>query len=174
MPKTSKAHAMAFFSRAGDFFSAAEALFEAESGPKATSKWVYPIYFCYSHAVELALKAFFRSHNPEVEFGHSLKNLYEDCAALGLILGPNDRTQIGNVVTLLDSGNQESGFRYFMGPHLPDLAWTREVVGRLIEAVEPEVKRAEKEQPSGSGKVVSLRLIMGKPTKQRSKTPPEQ
>lgn len=65
---------------------------------------------CYAHAVELDLKAFLRSHNPEVEFGHNLTDRHKDCVALGLVIGPDDRTQIGNIVTLLDSGNEESGF----------------------------------------------------------------
>jgi hypothetical protein len=85
-----------------------------------------------------------------------------------LVIGPDDRTQIGNIVALLDSGNEEYGFRYFMGPGpLPDLAWTGEVVGRLIEAVEPHVMRADNEHPSGSGKIVGIRLIIGKPTKRK-------
>ena len=165
MLKTSKAHAMFFFLRAGEFFSAAEKLFASENRAKAPNKWEYPIYFCYSHAVELALKAFLRSHKPEVEFGHELTKTYKKCVALGLVIGPDDRTHIGNIVTLLDNGNEKSGFRYFMGSGaLPDLAWTREVVGRLIDAVEPHAIRAEKDNASGLGKVVGIRLIIGKPT----------
>jgi HEPN domain-containing protein len=164
MPKTSKAHAMFFFLRAGEFFSAAEKLFASESRAKAPNRWEYPIYFCYSHAVELALKAFLRSHKPEVEFGHELTKIYKQCVALGLVIDPDDRTHIGNIVTLLDNGNEKSGFRYFMGSGaLPDLAWTREVVGRLIEAVELHVMRTEKDNPSGLGKVVGIRRIIGKP-----------
>ena len=165
MPKTSKAHAMSFFFRACEFFSAAEELFASERRPNATNRWVYPIYFCYSHAVELALKAFLRSHNPEVEFGHTLMDRYKDCVTLGLVIGPDDRTQIGNIVSLLDSGNKESGFRYFMGLEpLPDLTWTREVVGRLIGAVEPHVMLAEESHPSGLGQPAGIQMIIGKPT----------
>jgi hypothetical protein len=98
MPKTSKAHAMFFFLRAAEFFSAAEKLFASENRAKAPNKWEYPIYFCYSHAVELALKTFLRSHKPEVEFGHELTNTYKKCVALGLVIGPDDRTHIGNIV----------------------------------------------------------------------------
>ena len=167
MPKTTKTsavHAMYFFFRAREFFSAAEELFASENRPQAPHKWVNPIYFGYSHAVELALKAFLRSHKPEVEFGHELTKTYRKCVALGLVIGPDDRTHIGNIVTLLDNGNEKSGFRYFMGSGaLPDLAWTREVVGRLIEAVELHVMRTEKDNPSGLGKVVGIRRIIGKP-----------
>jgi len=48
MVKTSKEHAMFFFPRAGEFFSAAEKLFASENRAKAPNKWEYPIYFCYS------------------------------------------------------------------------------------------------------------------------------
>jgi len=119
MLKRSKARAMAFLIRAREFFSAAEALFAAETGPKATSKWRYPIYFCYSHAAELALKAFLRSHNPEVEFGHTLTDRYRDCVALGLVVDPNDPLQVGNVVTLLDCGNQDRASGILWAPASP-------------------------------------------------------
>jgi HEPN domain-containing protein len=165
MAKTSKAHAMFFFLRAAEFFSAAETLFASENRAKAPGRWEYPIYFCYSHAVELALKSFLRSHKAEVEFGHELTTIYKKCVAQGLVIGLDDRAHIGNIVTLLDNGNEKSGFRYFMGSGaLPDLAWTREVVGRLIETVEPHVVQAEKDDPSGLGKVVGIRLVIGKLT----------
>jgi HEPN domain-containing protein len=61
MPKASDHHASGFFFRAREFFSAAEELFASGNRPNAPNKWVYPIYFNYSHAVELALKAFLRS-----------------------------------------------------------------------------------------------------------------
>jgi HEPN domain len=167
MPKTSDAHAMAFFFRAREFFSAAEELFASENRPTAPNAWMNPIYFAYSHAMELALKAFLRSHNPEVKFGHKLTDLHKECRALGLVIGPDDRTQICNIVALLDSGNEESGFRYIMGSGpIPGLAWTREVVGRLIEAVEPHVMQAEKKRLSESGKAFRLLGIIDKPVKQ--------
>jgi HEPN domain-containing protein len=169
MPKTSNARAMSFFRAAREFFSAAEELFALESGPQTTRRRVSPIYFCYAQAVELALKAFLRSHNPEVEFGHHLTTLYKDCVALGFVIGPDDLTQIANVVALLDAGNEDAGFRYFMGPGIPDLAWTHEVVGQLIEAVEPDVRRDEKKYPPPSHNIVGFRSIFGKPTKQGPK-----
>jgi HEPN domain-containing protein len=165
MPKTSDVHAMFFFFRAGEFFSASEELLASANRSKAPNRWEYPIYFGYSHTVELALKAFLRSHKPEVEFGHVLTKIYGDCVALGLVIDANDQTHIANILTWLDEGNEESGFRYFMRTNaLPDLAWTRQVVGRLIEAVEPHVKCAEKDNPSGLGTVVGIRLVFGKPT----------
>src|ERR1700731_2289905 len=100
MPKTSKAHATFFFLRAAEFFSAAETLFASENRAKAPGRWEYPIYFCYSHAVELALKSLLRAHKPEVEFGHELTTINKKCVAQGLVIGPDDRAHIGNIVTL--------------------------------------------------------------------------
>jgi len=123
------------------------------------------IYFEYSHAAELAFKAFLRCHYPEVEYGHGLMPYYERCRALGLQIGPDDRTQIGNIVTLLDSANKDQGLRYFMNLGVvPDLAWTSEVVGRLLNVVEGHVARAEPDHLSGLGKPVGIFLIAGKPT----------
>lgn len=157
---------MAFFLRAGEFFSAAEKLFALESGPVTTRRWLYPIYFCYSHAIELVLKAFLRLHNPEVEFGHNLTKLYAECVSEGLVIGPKDDREIGTVVAFLDAGNEDAGFRYLFGRGpLPDLTRTREVVGRLIEVVEPHVMLEEKKHPS-SHNVVRFLAFVSKPTKQ--------
>jgi len=166
IPKTSNAPPMAFFLRAGEFFSAAEKLFASESGPITTRRWVYPIYFCYSHAIELVFKAFLRLHNPEVEFGHNLTKIYAECDSEGLVIDPNDDKEIRTVVAFLDAGNEDAGFRYMFGRGpLPDLPRTREVVGRLIEIVEPHVMLEEKKHPS-SRNIVRLLATISKPTKQ--------
>src|SRR5258705_9874327 len=106
--KKSQQHAMGFFLRSQEYFSAADELLRSRKRLQAVNGWWYPIYFCYSHAVELALKAFWRSHNPEVEYGHPLTDLYEKCRKMGLVIGADDRTQIGNIVRLLDEGNKDS------------------------------------------------------------------
>jgi hypothetical protein len=166
MPKTSNAHQMAFFRRAGEFFSAAEKLFTSESGPMASRRWLYPIYFCYSHAIELVLKAFLRLHSPEVEFGHDLTRIYAACVREGLVIDPKNDREIRTVVAFLDAGNEDAGFRYLFGRGpLPDLTWTREVVGRLIEVVEPHVMLEEEKHPS-SRNIVRLLGTISKPTKQ--------
>src|SRR6266436_4446225 len=98
MEKTSQYHATAYFQR---------------SRKTLYDRW-YPTYFLYAHAAELALKAFLRAHNPEVEYGHELTVLYEKCRDIGLVIGQNEQTQIGNVVRLLDSANKDQGLRYFL------------------------------------------------------------
>jgi|ERR1035438_4117445 HEPN domain-containing protein len=155
MQKTSQYHAMAYFQRASEFLDGADELFTSESR-RALPRW-YPTYFLYAHAAELALKAFLRAHNPDVEYGHELTVLYEKCHDIGLVTGQNDQTQIGNVVRLLDSANKDQGLRYFLDTNsIPDLTWTREVVTQLLQTVKPHVEKAEKDNPSNLGKPTKL------------------
>jgi hypothetical protein len=64
-------------------------------------------------------------------------DLYEECRALGLTIGPDNRFRIRNVVVLLERANENQGLRYF---ELKG-SWTRDVVEKLklMRAVEPTV-----------------------------------
>jgi len=81
---------------------------------------------------------------------------------LGLKIASDDKHGLENIVSLLESGNEEMGFRYFSlksGP-IPDLSWTREVVGQLLSAVTAFV------EPNGAttpGKAVKIVAMIGKP-----------
>jgi hypothetical protein len=147
MQKTSQHHARAYFRRASQFLAAADEVFTSESSKTLSDRW-YPTYFLYAHAAELALKAFLRAHNPEVKYGHKLTVLYEKCRDIGLVIGQNDQTQIGNVVGLLDSANKDQGLRYFLDTNcIADLTWTREVVTQLLQAVKPHVEKPRTTTP---------------------------
>jgi hypothetical protein len=164
MQKTSQYHAMAYFQRASEFLAGADELFTSES--QKTLRW-YPTYFLYAHAAELALKAFLRARNPEVEYGHELTVLYENCRDIGLVIGQDDQFQIGNVVRLLDSANKDQGLRYFLDTNcIADLTWTREVVTQLLQAVKPHVEKAENDDPSNLGKATKFLFSWGKPSPQ--------
>jgi hypothetical protein len=67
----------------------------------------------------------------------------KECQALGLKIGPDDVTDVGNVVGLLEGANEEQGLRYFRtkGSTYPDLAWTRDAVEKLLQAIEPAVEK---------------------------------
>jgi hypothetical protein len=100
-----------------------------------------PLYLLYSHAAELAFKAFLMAKNIPIPKTHELANLYAESRRLGLVIGPRDRFEIGNIVSLLDSGNKDQGYRYFNleSGSMIDLSWVREVIPELIRAVEPHV-----------------------------------
>jgi hypothetical protein len=86
----------------------------ADTRPKI-HRWLplqSPLYLLYNHAAELAFKAFLMAKNIPFPKTHELAKLYAECRSLGLVIGPNDRFEIGTIVSLLDSGNKDQGFRY--------------------------------------------------------------
>jgi hypothetical protein len=120
-----------------------------------------PLYFLYSHAAELALKAFLQAKNVPTPEKHAFAKLYAKCRDCGLVIGPRDRFEIGNIVSLLESGNKDQGFRYFNleSCTMPDLSWVREVIPELIRAVEPHVPDIP-----APGKGAKMILTFPKPT----------
>jgi HEPN domain-containing protein len=81
-----------------------------------------PLYFLFTHALELALKTYLRSRGlatPRGPQGHALRDLLEQCYRNGLQVGLDLR----NVVQLLESENSRHGFRYFVfeGTGRPDI-----------------------------------------------------
>jgi len=66
---------------------------------------------------------------------------------LGRVIGSQDKFQIANIVSLLESANKDQGLRYFNLKTVTtaDLPWVREVTAELMRAVEPHV-RARPEQ----------------------------
>jgi|SRR5882724_1434700 len=161
MPKKKaipEAHAAAFLTFALEYHSAAEHLFDLRSTLSL------PVNFLYFHAVELALKAFLRSFDVPIEKNHKLTKLYEECRRHGLVIGPSDRFQIGNIVSLLESGNKYQGFRYFNheSTSMPDLSWTREVARELMWAVEQRLEIHSKQNPVSAAAVKAV-MVFSKP-----------
>jgi hypothetical protein len=168
MAKTSKRSALEFFRTAREWLTAANELLRVQGGkPDAVYGWRHPIYFCYLQSIELALKAFWRSHNSEVEYGHPVTELYEKCREKGLIIDADDRTSIGNIVRMLDAGNEDAGFRYFVNTDhvLGTLEWTQEVATRLLQVVQAHVAETVECGPPNP-RVVAFRGFMSKPVKQ--------
>lgn len=165
--KTSRntdAHAMAFLNRAHEYHEAANQLFDLH----ADGSLNHPINFLYFHTVELALKAFLRSRDIPIQgtkrASHNLMELYEECRNLGLKIGPSDRFDIGNIVSLLADGNVEQGFRYVslkagLGA---DLSWTRDVIEQLMRVVKLHVEAYNKQNPIPLGPA-ALKMRWGKP-----------
>ena len=153
---------MAFLNMARDYADAAnEPFMIAHARPKIQGHLPLssPLYFLYTHAAELALKAFLGAKNIPIHERHEFVKLYEKCHSLGLVIGPRDRFEIGNIVSLLESGNNKQGFRYFNleSCSMPELSWVREVIAELIRAVEPHV---QSNTAPGGAKII---VTFGKP-----------
>jgi len=153
---TADVSAMAYFNRARRYHEAAKCLFNEHSALQD------PIHFLYFHTVELALKAFLRSHNLPSRKMHNLTKLYEECRNLGLKIGPADKFQIGNTVSLLDKANEGQGLRYYNPKSgvMAALSWTSEVVEHLMRAVEMHLGAQQGPTP---GPAVKLTITWGKP-----------
>jgi hypothetical protein len=138
-PPLQEAHAIAFFNMAREYHDAANELFVSVDTRQQQSH--SPFYLLYFHTIELALKAFLRTHNKTRQH-HILTKLYSDSRDLGLVIGSRDKFEIGNIVSLLDSANKEQGLRYFnlKSVTTADLPWVREVTAELMRAVEPHVR----------------------------------
>jgi hypothetical protein len=143
--RSQDARPIAFVNMARRYYEAASVLVRAakDAPPISTD----PTYFLFLHAIELALKGYLRAHDVPI-LGttwetHDLPKLYEKCQAMGLVVGPDDRVDISNIVNLLDSSNEFQGLRYFniKSRVLPNLDWTSRTVGDLIGVVAAEVEK---------------------------------
>jgi hypothetical protein len=65
--------------------------------------------------------------------------------AQGLVVGEDDRLGLENIVNLLNSGNEDQGFRYFSSGTTvtADLAWTRDIIDQFMIVVGREVERRD-------------------------------
>jgi hypothetical protein len=160
--KSSPASSKTFLNYARQYFQASEIL--AENGPNLTQVR-YSLYF---HTTELLLKAYLRAKGETNCWGHEISDLYERCRQLGLEIKSESQYDLRNIVCLLESGNEDMGFRYFTrksGP-IPDLGWTRDVVRELLTVVSAFVESTDKTPPRVDTKAV---LMFCKP--QPSDTP---
>jgi hypothetical protein len=155
---------MAFLNSAREYADAANELFiVANARPKIHGRHLplsNPLYFLYSHATELAFKAFLEAKNrPTRQYQHKLIKLYEECCTLGLVVGKDDSMGIRNISSLLATWNTYEGSRYFNleSNARPELSWISEIIGELIRAVEPHV------QADAPREAVKATLIVGKP-----------
>ena len=163
-------HAGAYFARARAFQVSAARLLEIMELEKLPVR--DPIYFLYAHAVELALKACIRSKGLPTEDTHAISEHYRECRALISIADPN--CELHNLVALLEAGDGGWKHRYrYPGKSthvIPDLAWVREAVDRILTAVEPHVTAWVKAHPEETPPS-DVRLAFGKPTYTRKPVP---
>jgi hypothetical protein len=104
------------------------------------------------------LKAFLTSHSKRTSSSHDVEGLYEASRKEGLIVKEDHAFEVHNLIHLLAAGNQGHFYRHpvenkRISSHL---AWTRDVVGRLVEAVAPSAK-------SNAPLPSTRRIYFGKP-----------
>jgi hypothetical protein len=111
--------ARAYLGFARRYFNAAEII----SADRSRKELHDPIYFLYFHTTELLLKAFLRKKGLAIRKGHKITAFYDKCRSLGLVVPTGDRFGLQNIVSLLEKGNEDDGFRYFNanGTSLPAL-----------------------------------------------------
>jgi hypothetical protein len=116
----------------------------------------------------LALKAFLRAHDLPIltaRKSHKLSDLYRESRDLGLVIGPNDSFEIGNIVSLLDSANKYQGIRYFSleSGVTADLLRLREVTAELMRAVEPHIDARLQQDNLPLSRAAKVTVVFPKP-----------
>jgi hypothetical protein len=106
-----------------------------------------PIYYLYSHGIELTMKAFLRARGVSVKelsnprrFGHSLQKLWDECLARDIVVNPAPMHVIAEVVSLLEPYATSYQFRYIQTglktlPSLPDVRLAAEKLAAVIKPV---------------------------------------
>lgn len=123
------------------YFQAAKHLAES-----AELRFDAPIYFLYSHSIELVLKAFLRAYGATLDdlrhVGHALPALLNQCRSQGLDPGPSAEEDL-KLITLLDLYNRDHEFRYIVTGYktLPVLKELHDVAYRLICATQNGARR---------------------------------
>jgi hypothetical protein len=117
-----------------------------------------PIYFLYSHALELTLKAFLRAKGYSAErlrrkCGHKLGARWQECLNAGLSTELNNDAFMEAVIEILDPLATAYEFPISeVGPsQVPQSDELELAIGRLRAAVEPIVRSASPIQGSRSG-----------------------
>jgi hypothetical protein len=121
-----------------------------------------PLYFLYTHAIELALKAYLRTRDVEFNVKHDLGGLLDLCRGNGASPGQH----LTNVIKLLETENNKAGFRYFLpkSTSLPTIDYVAEVVDELIPKVALEVERHPTPNVNQRG---AIKFVFGRPIKKR-------
>jgi HEPN domain-containing protein len=124
-----------------------------------------PLYFLYTHTLELAFKTYLRLHNHVVPRTHELQLLLEKCADYGFCVSRD----LKNIVHLLEYENKFHGFRYFTleDTARPEINYLRAVVDDLMVIVIEEMKKRPNTNPPPPKKVI-CRTIVGKPVKKKN------
>ncbi len=143
-----RAPAIAIFLSAESFMRAALHAHQAADAKTLRLSFEVPIYYLYSHAIELTLKAYLRAKGvtsaelkKTQKWGHDLFKLWNGCFRLGLVLDPVAQAAAAPVVKLLTPFAASYEFRYVKTgcKTLPTLDAVRTAVETLQFAIRPTV-----------------------------------
>ena len=143
--KIDRAPPIAFFLSAGSFLQTAILAHEALAAKTLKLRFEMPVYYLYSHAIELTLKAFLRSRGLTAygwarrPWSHDLLKLWDGCFERGFTLDLHTRLTTGAVVDLLAPYSATYEFRYFQvgAKTLPTLEVVRAAAEALQAAIKP-------------------------------------
>jgi len=128
------------------FLNAARHTHRAYSDRSLKLRFEMPIFYLYSHAIELTMKAFLRARGVSAvklkdpkRFGHSLQNLWNECLAHELVVDPAPQVVIEGVVSLLEPYATSYEFRYIRTglKEFPSLEDVRLAAEKLAAAIRP-------------------------------------
>jgi hypothetical protein len=144
---------MAVFNYARQYYQSAEIIF---SNNKHLTR---PLLFLYFHTVELLLKSYLRAHGRR-RSKHQLWKLYQEARQFGLRIPDDNSFRLDNLITLLESGNKDAAFRYFIleSRTEPDVEGTRNIVQQLFAVIEPVVESTN--DPTTVGVPVKINITM--------------
>lgn len=138
---------IALFLSGESFMLAARHLHAGLDADELRLRFEMPVYYLYSHAVELALKSYLRARGISAKelkanFGHGLRKLFQGCTEQGLVLRPVPEAFIPDMVEMLDDLGRHHEFRYVTTgfKRYPVLADVSTVCGMLFEAIGPTVR----------------------------------
>jgi hypothetical protein len=143
---TDRSPPIALFLSGESFLISARHLDAAVEAKALRLRFEMPIYYLYSHAVELVLKSFLRAKgltadNLKDRFGHGLVRLYGACRERGLILNPIAAAIVDDMVAMLADLGRNHEFRYVTtgAKTYPTLPAVRDICEALFVAVRPIV-----------------------------------
>ncbi len=127
------------------FFLTARHAREALDAKELRLRFHMPVYYLYSHALELVLKAFLSATGfsekklSSKQFGHNLQKLWDKCIEEGLQVAALNEPFVGEAVEMLSPYATRYEFRYLQtGPkQLPVLIDVEQAVAAVMTAVKP-------------------------------------
>jgi len=133
------------FRAAVSFFKSAQHIQRALDGGALRLHFSLPVYYLYSHAIELLLKAFLRSNGVDRgrlasrEYGHDLMALWAACLGQGFRCDEPILAHAAETIALLSPYATSFEFRYPLVGYksLPSLEDVEQTCAALMIAIRP-------------------------------------